>query len=625
MRRRVAAAIAVFAASTSLAAGVPAAVATTEGPQGSLALPPAGLSTPAVPRELVVTFRGGVGPGSAGSLHRAVGAVRTGRASSFGIEVVRVPGGRSVAAAMRRYESDPRVAAVEPNLRRFPSLVPDDPMFGQQWGMRNTGQNHAASFGGRHRGRRDADVDAHQAWDLTTGDPGVVVAVIDDGVDLDHPDLAPAIWTNAGETPANGLDDDGNGFVDDAHGWDFEGRDPNPSPPRRDSHGTHVAGVIAAQHDAYGIGGLCPDCRLMPLRFGFTIGQEVRAIEYAVDNGADVINMSFGGYVWSAAERRAIDAAGDAGVLVVAAAGNQSLDNDLSIFQTNGEVSPSFPASYELPEIVSVAASTDRDVYGYSSFCDRRGLPVWVCAFTNWGRTSVDVAAPGVDVASTVVEGTGGGGADHEVWDGTSMAAPHVSGIAGLVRSMHPTLGPVEVKNAIMNAVDRPSSLRLTSYFHQELGMPAGPLSGRFTRTQGRVNARDALDADTSNATRQSDGTIRGARRIRHAVRGRAAWPGDVNDVFAKRLRGSTRYRVTLSGPRGADLDLFVWDPGIEDVWQFDAGCFRVKGRCPLRAASAGTSADETVTFRTGRAGRYHVHVSAWFSGGRYRLTVARA
>ncbi len=250
---------------------------------------------------------------------------------------------------------------------------------------------------------------------------------------------------------------------------------------------------------------------------------------------------------------------------------------------------------------------------------------MWVCAFTSWGRVSVDVAAPGVDIVSSVVVGTGGGGTDHEAWDGTSMAAPHVSGIAALVRTVRPELEPVEVKNAIMNAVDRPSSLRLSSYYHEQLGIPPGPLAGRFTQTQGRVNALGALTADVSDATSSGDGTIRGAGSMQRSAAGRVGWPGDVNDVFAKDLRASSRYEVSLDGRGGADLDLFVWNPGTEDVWQFDAGCFHIKGRClALRAASTTRRADETATFRTGKAGTYYIHVSAWFSGAPYRIDVRR-
>ncbi|HSL10554.1 MAG TPA: S8 family peptidase [Actinomycetota bacterium] len=618
-----------IAVAAVVTAGAPTANAAADGPRGSLALPTS-FRAPVVPRELVVVFDDDVGAPAARAIHRAAGADPAGGARALGIDVVRVPRGRSIAAAVKAYERDARVVSVEPNLRRFPALVPTDTSFRHQWGMRNTGQRHAASFGGSHRGRSDADTDAHDAWDVTTGEPTdpadrVVVAVIDSGVDIDHPDLAGAIWTNEDEIPNDGEDNDGNGYVDDVNGWDFEGRDRNPNPPPGESHGTHVAGVVAAQLDGQGVVGMCPGCRIMPLRFGFTIGQEIQAIRYAVANGATVINMSYSGPVWSAAERAAIEAAGDAGVLVVAAAGNDSLDNDVSAFMPNRDASPSFPASYDLPEIVSVAASTDRDVYGYGSFCDRRGLPAWVCAFTSWGRVSVDVAAPGVDVTSTVVAGSGPGGGDHDTWDGTSMAAPHVAGVAGLVRTVRPTLTPVEVKNAILNGVDRPASLRLASFYRADLGLPPGPIAGRFTQTQGRLDALGALTAGTTRSDRGGDGTIRGARPFRRTAVGRVGWPGDVNDVFAKRLRASTRYRLVLDGRGGADLDLFVWNPGTEDVWQFDAGCFHVKGTClALRAASTSPDADETLTFRSRREGLYFVHVSAWFSGSRYRIALRR-
>ena len=237
--------------------------------------------------------------------------------------------------------------------------------------------------------------------------------MIDTGVDINQPDLTNRLWVNPGETAGNGVDDDLNGFVDDVNGWDFQGNDKNPTPANSldDSHGTHVAGIVAAENDNNeGISGVCPDCTIMALRIGtaasLTLGNELKAINYAINNHADVINLSLGDPVWSKAERAAIARAGKAGILVVVAAGNSSMDNDIQFYeQPQGQPpswAPSYPASYTLKNILAVAASNDRDQYGYVSQCQSQHIPLWQCGFTSWGHDSVDVAAPGVDILSTV-------------------------------------------------------------------------------------------------------------------------------------------------------------------------------------------------------------------------------
>src|SRR5947208_14238575 len=235
------------------------------------------------------------------------------------------------------------------------------------------------------------------------------------------------------------------------------------------SHGTHVAGIIAAeQENGEGISGVCPGCRIMALRIGtatsITLGNELKAINYAIRNHADVINLSLGDPVWSKAERAAIARAGKAGILVVVAAGNSSMDNDIDFYEhPNGQPpswAPSYPASYTLNNILSVAASNDRDQYGYVSQC-QGVIPLWECAFTSWGHDSVDVAAPGVDILSTLKMGQSQGtNPNYEYFDGTSMAAPMVAGIAGLVRSEHPLYPAVQIKNAIMHSVHHPAALK---------------------------------------------------------------------------------------------------------------------------------------------------------------------
>src|SRR5205823_10593307 len=260
-----------------------------------------------------------------------------------------------------------------------------------------------------------------------------------------------------------------------------------------------------------GISGVCPGCRIMALRIGtaasITLGNELKAINYAIRKHADVINLSLGDPVWSKAERAAIARAGKAGILVVVAAGNSSMDNDIQFYEhPKGQPpswAPSYPASYTLNNILAVAASNDRDQYGYVSQC-QGVIPLWQCAFTSWGHDSVDVAAPGVDILSTVKKITpplGHTDSDYEFFDGTSMAAPMVAGIAGLVRSEHPLYTAVQIKNAIMHSVDHPPTLKLYDAWGPQAGVGKKLLSGHFTRTQGRVNALRALTSSTAGAT----------------------------------------------------------------------------------------------------------------------------
>jgi subtilisin family serine protease len=596
----------------------------------------------AVPGEIVVTWRRGARPAERRALASRLGARTLGGTSPVAVDVVRVPAGRSVAAAIGTLSRSPLVLHAEPNRIATIAGIPTDPLFGQQWALHNTAQVHeivdVGLPGSTSRGKANADVNAPQAWDAQSVHSPVTVAVVDTGVDLAHPDLDGALWVNPVEQAGvPGIDDDGNGFVDDVHGYDFGNGDGNPTPTNglTNSHGTHVAGIIAAeQGDGFGIAGVCPDCRIMALRLGpanaLSLGAEVQAINYAVDNGADVINLSLGSPVWSPSERAAIDRAGRNGVLVVISAGNSSSDNDTQFYASDtahfvAAQAPSYPATYTMRNILAVAASNDRDQYGYASDCRNR-VPLWRCGFTSWGHDSVDVAAPGVDIVSTVKQGEGPGShPNHAVFDGTSMAAPMVAGIAGLVLSEHPGFSPVNVKNAIMNSAASPASLKLYDSWADEVDLPKRALAGRFTRTQGRVNALAALDGSIANATPRTDGNIDGARSIATRRSGAVTWPADVNDVFRKRLTRGTRYEVELNGPRGRDLDLWVWRPGTKEIFQFTSGCFRPRGACPaLQAASVRLSADERVVFRAPKTGVFFVQVNGWYSGGHYTLRIRR-
>lgn len=332
---------------------------------------------------------------------------------AVGAEHVKLPKGMTVEEALEIYQDDPDVEYAEPNYLRRISLTPDDPDFSKLWGFHNTGQTG---------GSEDADIDAPEAWDTQTGSGTVVVAVLDTGADLDHEDLSENIWENAGEdwvdgNPGNnGVDDDGNGKVDDYYGWDFVNDDNNPEDDnsiKETYHGTHVSGTIGAKGDnGIGVTGMNWSVSIMPLKMLNTNGtgsvsDEIEAIDYAIANGAKIINASFSGSYYSQAEYDAVKRARDAGVLgilFVAAAGNDDgSDNDDR---------PVYPASYDLDNIIAVAATDQDDA---------------LAPFSNYGATSVDVAGPGVRIYSTKA------GDDYQYLSGTSMATPHVSGLAALI------------------------------------------------------------------------------------------------------------------------------------------------------------------------------------------------
>jgi subtilisin family serine protease len=291
-------------------------------------------------------------------------------------EVVKVAR-RDVDETIAALESSPDVEFAEPNFYVHSFATPNDPRYDQQWALNNTAQSVSGIAG-----TADADIDAPEAWDVTTGSSASVVAIIDTGVAYNHPDLAANIWANPGEAgtkQANGTDDDGNGFTDDARGWDWVDDDNEP----RDffGHGTHVAGIIGATgNDSYGGVGVNWDVSLMPLRVldGEGVGTTAdvaAAVNYAAANGADIINLSLGGPDFSLSVQNAIGAATDA--LVVVAAGNEATNNDLV---------GSFPCNYASANIVCVAASESNDT---------------LAGYSNYGGVNVDLAAPGSRILST--------------------------------------------------------------------------------------------------------------------------------------------------------------------------------------------------------------------------------
>jgi subtilisin family serine protease len=566
--------------------------------------------------EVLVRWKRGVDRATARSVHAQRGAQVLHRIRDFGgIDVVGLPRGMTVEDGLRSYGRDPRVAVAEPNLiRRWLNHIPaapNDPQFAQLWGLHNTGQAHVINDPppATVNGKPDADIDGPEAWvQPHSGTP--IVAVVDSGVRTTHEDLVGQFW----EDPSNpGVF--GRNF---GPGNEFDLSDAAPG----GGHGTHVAATIAAKaNNAKGIAGVCDQCRIMVLKLGAqpTLSAELQAFAFARQHGAHIVNGSFGGGFWSKLERNAIRQMGRAGILAVFAAGNSALDNDLFL-AGKGFMSPNFPSSYTLPNILAVAASNDQDEYGHFTGCRLNpNVPKWECAFTNFGAESVDVAAPGVDIRSA----SRANDTAYVTYNGTSMAAPHVAGIAGLVKSTFPERGHQAIKNAIMRGVDKPTSLGTMYSF---IFRPKNA-KGRFTRTGGRVNANAALAASTANATPRTDGTIDGAKRARARNRGRVAYPADINDVYKKKLQRGKTYIARLAVPKGKDFDLWVYKPRTTEIHQVEAACFQGRAACRiLDVSNREKGKDEVIRFKAKQSGVHFFQVQAWLKhAGRYVFTIRQA
>ena len=333
-----------------------------------------------------------------------------------GLELLKVGSGSAPKAldAVASFSRNTNVRYATPDVSYRVQTIPDDPLYEDQWGMESIG--------------------APEAWERSTGSKSVIVAVLDSGIDLTHPDLEANIWTN----PDPGQD----GYIDDVHGWNFvsENNDPNDD----FGHGTHVSGIIGAVgNNGIGVTGVNWSVSLMPLKICNSEGlcelsEEIAALEYAVDHGAKVANASFGGaYGGYKPEEEAIEGAGKAGLLYVAAAGNNATSND---------VIPFYPASYPLDNLISVAATTSSDA---------------LAEFSNYGARSVNLGAPGQEIWSTLpTSGTRySSSTGYGELSGTSMAAPQVAGAAALLWSLHPSWTMQQIRSRLLSTTRPLSSL----------------------------------------------------------------------------------------------------------------------------------------------------------------------
>jgi len=420
--------------------------------------------------EVLVKFKGGTNTEASYRANSEIGASVVEEFPNLGWQRVRIPEDLSVDRAVSFYKSDAEVEAVQPNFYYHLLATPNDTSFGTLYGM--------------------AKISAPAAWDFTTGSPNVVVADIDTGLRYTHEDLAANAWTNPGEISNNGVDDDGNGFVDDFYGFDFFYNDSNPIDDAG-GHGTHTAGTIGAVgNNARGVVGVNWNVKIMAIKIyspngsNTTSAMLINAYNYITmmkNRGVNirVTNNSYGGCGeacgYDQATKDALDAMGDAGILNVFAAGNDATNNDST---------PFYPASYTSPSVLTVASSNSSDSRS---------------SFSNYGVTSVDLAAPGSSILSTYANSN----SSYATLSGTSMATPHVAGAAALLSAYNPNLSAQSLKATLMNTID-----------------PLAQWNG-LVKTGGRLNIARALQTQTecTYSYRRSSGFLSSGGSINITVK----------------------------------------------------------------------------------------------------------
>jgi subtilisin family serine protease len=393
--------------------------------------------------EVLVKFKNGTVSQAAVDSHRNIAAKVLEQFADLSWQRVKLPSRMSVTNGMSYYRKLSEIADVQPNFYYHLEATPNDTQYSTMYGL--------------------PKISAPQAWDLSTGSSSIVVADIDTGMNYNHTDLAPNAWTNTGEIPNNNIDDDGNGYVDDYYGYDFYFNDSNPID--ENGHGTHTAGTIGAVgNNNQGVTGVNWNVKLMPIKIYDSVGTTTTSamlinaynyIRIMKNRGVNIVatNNSYGGCNeacgYDQATKDALDALGDVGVLQAFAAGNNG---------TNNDTTPFYPASYTSPSIIAVASSTSTDARS---------------SFSCFGATSVDLAAPGSSILSTVMSGGYG------TLSGTSMATPHVAGAAALLKSYNSTLSSASLKASLMNRVDQLSAWN------------------GVVKTNGRMNVFSAMQTPT--------------------------------------------------------------------------------------------------------------------------------
>ena len=556
----------------------------------------------------------GLTPGQeATSIAQMSGTGLYGGSRHLGFNVYKVTLGPGVAvnSAVTRFAGLPGVRYAEPDYIGQRAALPNDPMVqdGTQWGVNNFGQNGGVA---------GADIKASAGWNFSRGTGQTVVAVLDDGVDYTHPDLAGNMWRNPGEVAGNGVDDDGNGYVDDVHGIGVVANNGDPMPAGTDAHGTHVSGTIGAVgNNGIGVSGVAQRTRIMGVNIfqasgGYLVSDEITGVAYAVANGAKVLNGSIGGtYGFLQSEFDAYNGARAAGVIAIIAAGNSSLNIDGGT---------SFPAglSVSLDNVVTIAAVDRTDS---------------MSSFSNYGPQTVNIAAPGSDVMSTVRNG------QYQLFNGTSMATPHVAGAVTVFWDANPTATYQEViaalkqsarpLPALVNRVSTSGTLDLDKFlslggstvYATGAGQGGGPHVKVYRGGGVEIASFYAYDAKFTGGVRVATGDVNGDRTADIVtVAGPGGGPhvkvfdgrtfqeiasffafepgftggltvatGDVNadglmDVIVGADRGggprvSVFSQLTAGGAFTRIADFFAYDPGFRGGVNVAAGVFTAGGK----------------------------------------------
>ncbi|MCC7272314.1 MAG: S8 family serine peptidase [Alphaproteobacteria bacterium] len=560
---------------------------------GSVEGPIAGETPAYIAGEVLVRLAPGAGADAAA----ASGATVTMDADQLGIQLWQLPEGVSVEQALASLSQDPDIAFAGPNYVIQATVTPNDPYFVNQWSLNNTGQVYGYTANNQPvSGKADADIDAAEAWGVQQTAP-IVVAVIDTGIDYTHPDLDGNIWRNADEIAGNGIDDDRNGYVDDYYGYDFVNRDGNPIDDN--GHGTHVAGTIGAEGgNGIGVAGIAWSVQLMALKFlnaqgsGSTAGA-IEALNYAVANGAQISNNSWGGGSFNQGLLDAIGAAGNAGHLFVTAAGNDSRDID---------VTPSYPASYAPANLISVASTDAFDA---------------LSSFSNYGDVTVDLAAPGSSILSTYKGG-------YAFLSGTSMATPHVTGAAALVWAENPSLTALEVKQILLDTVDVLPSLagkvasggRLNVAAALEAADATAPTVATAS-IAAAVGARAEGSAGTTSFsfTVSLDAPAKGTQTLAYAVAGSGVAPANATDFGGALPAGTVTFQdgqtsrsitVPVSGDTAVEADeafsvtLSAPSAGLRLGTTTASGTILNDDTVPAGSTITGTSSANTLSGGTG-------------------------
>ena len=405
----------------------------------------AAFTSESVPGEYVVKLKPGMMRMSTQALSTQLNGFVTQKISGQNIVVVKKAVFQTNDSAVKSLNENPMVEIAEPNYIYKINKAPTDPMYSQTWGLGNIGQADPKN----QVGVAGIDINAERAWEIQTGTREKIIAVIDTGIDYTHPDLVDNMWTNDAEKNGTaGVDDDNNGVVDDIYGYNAITGTGNAKDDQ--GHGSHCAGTIGARaNNGIGVAGVNWNVRMMAVKFldaggSGSLADAIKAIDYATKMGAHVLSNSWGGGGFSQTLLDSIQRSNDAGAIFIAAAGNSYNNNDSS---------PSYPATYQVANVMSVAA------------IDNRGAKA---DFSNYGKKTVHLGAPGVNVMST----TGGG---YQSYSGTSMATPHVAGVAALLWANEPNLTAAEVKARLVATV-----------------RPLASMKGK-TRTGGMVDAYGAL------------------------------------------------------------------------------------------------------------------------------------